>query len=657
MRFQQIRLKNWRVYYGEVTVRFTTTGSGNLWVIDGNNGYGKTSLLRAVQWALYARELKPTLLAYLNRKALSEGVGEMSVQLLFEHRGRQYNLLRRAYLPDPANLDANSIRVEGELYEDGRPVGDLQARIDQMLPQDASQFFFFDGLEISRYAQVSHSSETREAIEKVLGIQAVRNARTDVGQAIARWERELEEELKRDAETQHVFSELELAQSQLKAAEEKRKQLHGEIAQAENVLQKVEEDLAKAQEVQHLFQEKELARQRRVALEEQLSGLRVEEERFLKSLPMLILERELTRIHTKWQMTAKTRNRQVINEAVLAARIQELEQILEAGQCLCGRELATALDVERIQERLKLLTAEVTRLRETAASSSNLDEALPIHFDRLESVLAGLRHVVRDPAPLLSRRVQLEDELTEVSQRFDRLEEHIGSLDSAEYNGLIERRAEIRSELRILRDRLDVAVEEVREQEREIDRLKRELENLGQATPRRQALEGNIRLAKAVLAAIEGYIDDLVYAQRSRIEQETTKIHRLVTNKPDTYDRVVLRSDYSLDLIDRSGNSIPTEGISAGEREALAFSFIAGLNLASDANAPIVMDTPFGHLDAQHRTNILRALPQLPTQVILLATDRDIPPSELPTYAPHLAGQFVINYVDSIQASSIELAT
>jgi len=37
------------------------------------------------------------------------------------------------------------------------------------------------------------------------------------------------------------------------------------------------------------------------------------------------------------------------------------------------------------------------------------------------------------------------------------------------------------------------------------------------------------------------------------------------------------------------------------------------------------MDTPFGHLDVAHQENLVASLPDLPSQVIVLATDRDFP--------------------------------
>jgi len=95
--------------------------------------------------------------------------------------------------------------------------------------------------------------------------------------------------------------------------------------------------------------------------------------------------------------------------------------------------------------------------------------------------------------------------------------------------------------------------------------------------------------------------------------------------------------------------------LSAGEKEVVAFSFIAGLNQSTQTNAPLVMDTPFGHLDVGHRNGLLDALPKLPCQVILLATDRDLPEADLPNLDYCLGGRFDIIRDEIGERSSIEL--
>ena len=111
--------------------------------------------------------------------------------------------------------------------------------------------------------------------------------------------------------------------------------------------------------------------------------------------------------------------------------------------------------------------------------------------------------------------------------------------------------------------------------------------------------------------------------------------------------------DYSLRVVTRAGNLIEPERLSAGEKEVLAFSFIAGLNLASENPAPLVMDTPFGHLDVQHRNGLLNALPSLPNQVLLLATDRDLPEDEQKRLERNIAGEFELYRMQAEERTTI----
>jgi DNA sulfur modification protein DndD len=99
---------------------------------------------------------------------------------------------------------------------------------------------------------------------------------------------------------------------------------------------------------------------------------------------------------------------------------------------------------------------------------------------------------------------------------------------------------------------------------------------------------------------------------------------------------------------------VENEKLSAGEKEVLAYSFITALNLSSVNPAPFVMDTPFGHLDSQHRDRLLQSLPRLDVQVFLLATDRDLPEKERDRIQPYLADEFVIQRDQQEAKSTIE---
>ena len=85
MKLRHIKLKNFRSYYGEQTISFTTDDHRHVTVIHGANGAGKTSLFVAFDWCLYGSEHVKKKFGNIgkleNRRALK---GDKSAQTMVE---------------------------------------------------------------------------------------------------------------------------------------------------------------------------------------------------------------------------------------------------------------------------------------------------------------------------------------------------------------------------------------------------------------------------------------------------------------------------------------------------------------------------------------------------------------------------------------------
>ena len=88
--------------------------------------------------------------------------------------------------------------------------------------------------------------------------------------------------------------------------------------------------------------------------------------------------------------------------------------------------------------------------------------------------------------------------------------------------------------------------------------------------------------------------------------------------------KVVLDSEsMAISLIGSTGVPLSSTKLSAGERQLLAISILWGLAKASERVAPVVIDTPLGRLDEQHRAYLVeRYFPRASRQVVLLSTDK-----------------------------------
>jgi DNA sulfur modification protein DndD len=90
--------------------------------------------------------------------------------------------------------------------------------------------------------------------------------------------------------------------------------------------------------------------------------------------------------------------------------------------------------------------------------------------------------------------------------------------------------------------------------------------------------------------------------------------------------RIVVNEDYTLEVLDQYGQSF-LANVSAGQRQIMSISFITALAMAASSGdrieMPLFMDSPFGRLSAQHRKNVIREVPMLTSQWIILATDTE----------------------------------
>jgi len=93
------------------------------------------------------------------------------------------------------------------------------------------------------------------------------------------------------------------------------------------------------------------------------------------------------------------------------------------------------------------------------------------------------------------------------------------------------------------------------------------------------------------------------------MEKKASFILRSVTNKPKEYRGV--------DVENRNIKNVKTE-LSDGEKHVLALSLLGGIK-----KDMMIIDAPFTRLDPIHKRKLLKKIPSLAEQVILMDTDVD----------------------------------
>src|SRR5437870_1149633 len=161
----KIELQNFGPYYGRQPIELNVSSSAPVVLIHGENERGKTSFANAIRWCLYQKargregRVLPTW-TLMNHEAIAEGKYNMSVRLEFVHDGVPYELERHAQASvRPTSDDMLQIHVSLKRAGNVLPSERVPLEIGDILHEDISRFFLFDGEMLSEYEDLLSSAD------------------------------------------------------------------------------------------------------------------------------------------------------------------------------------------------------------------------------------------------------------------------------------------------------------------------------------------------------------------------------------------------------------------------------------------------------------------------------------------------------------------
>ncbi|MCT7995929.1 AAA family ATPase [Laspinema sp. C5] len=636
---KRLRMRNWRCYQDKV-IDFTSNSEKPIWIIFGQNGFGKTSILEAIQWCLYGSDALPTteLLTRFNRiEVKNNPETELLVNLILERNGHTYDISRIAKIKIKGTTKVVQID-EPTVYKNGLPVPDSRERIEEILPRSCKEFFFFDGVEIKRYAKRMHTEETRNAIERILGIPELRNLREDAEKAMQTIDRNLAKVASSNEHLKKINDSLQTIQDNIEATLQQLEIAEQDYKNEVDILTDIKERASQLEGLRGKLEELKKLEREEARLKENLNHSETALETALRQASIPLMREFVVEIADRMQRNSFTTARR-------SGSLSLLQELLKEEICVCGRCIDDSAreylrkELDRLEESTGSLTKEALQQDNLSKRLVNLSEFKTPNFQEL-----------------LLKRDGLEEELEETQQSIYRLKGETKGINDEEAQDIWKKVGQSEQSTDQKKSKIERLNNERENLQKEEDKLRREREKLAGQDKETATLARQAKLARGLYQAAGELIEWRIGERKQTIEAHTSEIHLRVTNKSTEYRGVKIRSDYTLGIENAAGEIIEPETLSAGEKEALAFAFIAGLNLASGTAAPLIMDTPFGHFDTKHHQNVVKYLTQFPSQVIVLATDRDFPPPLLEEIRPHVAKIFKIRRLgDSEDSSTVEV--
>ena len=630
MLFKSIELCNFGRYADETFFDTTVTPDRNVILVQANNDLGKTTLFQAIKFALYGEGGLYTGSAsnWINFQRASESDGNMYVEIKFDHKNSEYRLKRLVKFRRTER--GKEIAVIGNptinIFENNNPymikdsVHTKQAWIDTVLPQDASQFFFFDGEEIQKYIH-NESTHVKEAIEKVLGIKELLNAREDLQKILQRFEDECTKNIIKHTKDQRSKSRLEKIQKDLEefelAINAERKFYKG----AEATKNSLDKEQKKFADIKSVVDERDDADQ---SLNTQKQILKENQKNLAeanKHAGLVLISPLLDIIYSteddpptvdRWQSDVVKYIKENLDECVCGRPIDQHVKNIFESKMLDVQPSKTSI-LKKFVTHILVEHSPDTKWAELKNSLAEVANALQA-IDKQQSTLESLNDQIRDS--------DVAGSLKDLQEKYD-----VAVRDMGKFNENIEKYVNAKNRLEIDKNNIEAKINSSVVDE--------------QLTLARSRRDTCMKTINCISQCIERFYE----TRKPDLENHISSTFSSLTNNPGMYFGLKINRDFSMNVIRQDGTELPTYKYSpsAGASQIVATSMIGGLNKFAIRDAPIVIDTPMGRLDPIHKENLINYYSKMGKQVIILYQPNELKVDDIQIINYNIASEWKID--------------
>lgn len=652
MIIDSIALTDFGVYAGRQCFDLTPPHHDKPIVLFGGlNGGGKTTLLDAVQLALYGARARCSGRGGLSyreylRSMIHRGADPMkgaSVELSFRRAlngGLHEFRVVRSWHENSKGLE-DSVQVYRAGHIDPLLSEHWDEYVESFIPIGIAHLFFFDAEQITELAEGEHAAEILgTAIHTLLGLNIVER----LGNDLLALERRKRIELRPGPESEkigHMQEEHARLQTLFDTASQDHTQLSEKLLYRQKQLEKWEQELRT--EGGDLFHSRAELEAERSRLEGELRKV----EGKLRDLasgvaPLLMIPSLLDTTEKHIQQESEAQKQRLLINA-LRERDSNLTKSLRRRK-VAANVIAT-ID--------KLLESD-RKQREQVATSGQ------VMFRAEEELNIELRHLRLKVLPDIADQVQrhLRD-ASDFQETLTRLEQKLAAVPAEDtITPLLKQQNHLRQQLR--EQQAEFAVHEEK-----VNVLKRQLASADEALKRMLGSDVETQMiseeGRRILHHSEAARETLSKFRVAMIRRHAEQLERLVLEsfqyllrKRHLVTALKINPEtFAIELTGGDAKPLPIQRLSQGERQLLATALLWGLAKASGRPLPTIIDTPLGRLDSSHRRHMVdRYFPVASHQVILLSTDEEVDEESWQRLKPYIGKSYHLSFDDSSHSTT-----
>lgn len=689
MLINKIILNNYRLYEGENTICFNFDENKNIYLVCGENGFGKTTFLHSLLWCLYGRfvgdipvsgqdagnytatqkdNLNLSAARRYEELATPEAIAAIkkngytgyeriqkdsicSVTIYFTEVGipsipcRNISV-KRSYDTLLQKEDVE-ILIDGNRNELTNEIGPDVFINDFILNKDIASLFFFDSEAIVSLAETGTIAERRklsQAYEEVLGIGKYEELKNNLESLRLRYRKKSKDlslrdkleslEAERDAKRQEAMdleSTIEQMQASMGAIREENEQLQTKLSREGSSVKT--EELKRVKEViEHCKQED--------------SRMKNAIKQFVDHAPFAVAGNVFAQAY---QLAKADHNSIAMNNAavaqnsVLDALSSDMQQLL----------ISMPLKKKETKEAQKKLESIIAKYR---GGTSNRDIRLNISdddFAEIEAVYNSLTTTYKLEFSTLAEAYRKNRIILERNAR------RLANIQSKENDEVVkalrEKKNEVENKIKEIDEQLRQNHVKTGELKLTLESLNKQIKELSRRVSVDDADEEKDKVASELIGELDTFLLSLKDTKKSSLELKIRNALNTLMHKEDFIGRVEVElEDDSMDikLYSPDGFEIDKSLLSKGEKQLYATSVLKALVGESGIQFPVFIDSPLQKFDKSHASKIISEFyPSISQQVILFPLlHKELTATEYEMLKPYVEDAFVI-FNDTVRST------
>ncbi len=627
MKIKKLKLENFRLYYGEQFIEFSTDEEKNLTLCLAKNNGGKTTLAQSLIWCLYDYTTLNEPKDILNKDVkLSMAVGEkrqVSVTLEIIHKGQLYIIRReQEFTKRNTQLIANDSTQTIITYDANNVLQDVSNKdINEILPRSLSRFFIFDGERMLHMGTNNHNHkhELEKDIQTILGLDVLEQAVShlggwsNTGGVINSLNKKID--TGNDKEILEAKAKIDEINDTINGLDEQIKETTISHAETETQLVKISDYLEQNKHIQ----EKQLQRKN---LDTEINTLFDRKEKLKKQLlrkfsgsfSYLLLQKLFDKT------VSFVGNSTDLEEAAPDVTSATIDYILEKQECICGTKF-----IENDP------TFSLLRDNKKFYPPESIGTTTKRYLDAVRGITKSNEETRQEIEEMFAEYLEIDSEIHGKNVQLDVISRGIQESSEEEIRKAEEEYQALKQATTELSIRLTELKTEKKFQLQTQSGLQDKLDTLSNTNEQNRKIINYREITKEILNTLKEYYNSEKDKVRQELQKEVQKVYEDI-NRGKGKLKITEKFDFEL-YTESNGQQIKDNSKGQGLSTVAAFAFVCGITKLvrekklkdelgfSNEPYPLVIDAPYSVMDTDYIEKVSRVLPKYAKQVIILVKD------------------------------------